>query len=583
MLARLVVPDLGEVDPELALSVFFDNGMAGEFTELALRTAVRDRPKLVAEFGVDDLGVAVNLSSAQLRLGAELLDAVDAALLHADFDPSLLTFEILEDVAAPRKSLITDVVDALRLRGIRISLDDFGTGRSSLEHLLDLEVDEFKLDRRFTASMETDRRAKLAIDALVSFGRSADLRVVVEGVEDEATLQRLQQLGVDWVQGWVFGRPISLGGNRAGSKTDIDLVEDPALDQLLAAMEHRQRSIDTPTRAEAVGFLAQIAAFADYGPLTARVARVRSWLLEIADESHGASDHELAARRLLSDGRPSLAALEFSRSANTAAAAESMLAAQHAVTEGCRLIAAAPVMDESVFRAIGNLARMYGSAGARLVTADLLDMLVASDTPSTSEVRWVCRFESVEHVLEVLEEGGGDEGDLVACNRRLDAMRNLHESLGEHPVCDYFPIGGLEVRALLLNDGIVQARRVFDSQPAPRTREGIAFWLVAEFELAFALGDVQRGYETSRRALAQFDLGGVYEVEKRHVRLRQAQVMSKAGHYAEAFHAQNEVLSADQRSLDELTARVQARALDFDLATFLRDQIGRLTTIGARA
>ncbi|MEA2393156.1 MAG: diguanylate cyclase, partial [Solirubrobacteraceae bacterium] len=105
----------------------------------------------------------------------------------------------------------------LRTLGVRLALDDFGTGWSSLTHLQRLPVDEIKIDRSFVAAMAAEARAAAIVSSTVDLAHAVGLRVVAEGIEDEATWSRLRAVGCDAAQGYYLSRPLPAGELEAGA------------------------------------------------------------------------------------------------------------------------------------------------------------------------------------------------------------------------------------------------------------------------------------------------------------------------------------------------------------------------------
>ena len=114
----------------------------------------------------------------------------------------MLTLEVTETAVLHEPELARAVLDALSSLGVSISIDDFGTGYSSLLWLRLFPVDQVKIDRTFVADTDGDGEAFVA--GVIRLGQSLGLDVVAEGVEDERVLQRLQELGCDLAQGWLF-------------------------------------------------------------------------------------------------------------------------------------------------------------------------------------------------------------------------------------------------------------------------------------------------------------------------------------------------------------------------------------------
>jgi EAL domain-containing protein (putative c-di-GMP-specific phosphodiesterase class I) len=138
----------------------------------------------------------------------ELQQRLRTALQRHGAEPGWLCLEITESAIAhdPQRALQT--LHALKAEGFRLSIDDFGAGQTSLAQLIDLPVDELKLDMLFVRTMDQDADKASMVGALVRMGHDLRLSVVAEGVENAAILQRLRALGCDEAQGWHIGKPM---------------------------------------------------------------------------------------------------------------------------------------------------------------------------------------------------------------------------------------------------------------------------------------------------------------------------------------------------------------------------------------
>ncbi|MEA2320713.1 MAG: diguanylate cyclase [Solirubrobacteraceae bacterium] len=190
----------------------------GAFIALAEQTgAMRDLTRHVVDAALAqcadwrerglDLGVAVNVSAATL-LDAAWADEVGAALARHGVPPSRLRIEVTEDTVMVDPERALALVQGLAGRGVGVSLDDFGTGHSSLALLKHLPVDELKIDRAFIRDLLTDDADAAIVQTVVDLGRRLGLTVVAEGVEDAATLHRLAGAGVAVAQGFHIARPL---------------------------------------------------------------------------------------------------------------------------------------------------------------------------------------------------------------------------------------------------------------------------------------------------------------------------------------------------------------------------------------
>jgi diguanylate cyclase len=151
--------------------------------------------------------MSVNVSASDLQDEA-LVATVAAALLKHDLSPSVLTIEVTETAMMRNPRTAQTVMHALAELGVELAVDDYGTGYSSLEYLLRLPIHEIKLDRTFSADLVDGRRSAAIVRSTVDLTHALGLRLVAEGVEDEATLLVLQELGADLVQGWHLGHPV---------------------------------------------------------------------------------------------------------------------------------------------------------------------------------------------------------------------------------------------------------------------------------------------------------------------------------------------------------------------------------------
>ncbi|CCH85860.1 putative Diguanylate cyclase/phosphodiesterase with PAS/PAC sensor(S) [Modestobacter italicus] len=162
----------------------------------------------VAALPHPDLGVAVNVSARHVRSGA-LVDDVLAALDASGLPASRLVLEITESVLLDDGHVVADL-QLLRRLGVRIAVDDFGTGWSSLAYLVGLPIDVLKMDRQFLADVETDPQRRALCASVLHLGSSLGLAVVVEGVETQAELQLLRDMGHRFIQGFLLARPMDV-------------------------------------------------------------------------------------------------------------------------------------------------------------------------------------------------------------------------------------------------------------------------------------------------------------------------------------------------------------------------------------
>jgi diguanylate cyclase (GGDEF)-like protein len=152
--------------------------------------------------------VAINLSAHQMRQD-DIADRITQALQQHRIHPSLLTCEITETAAMEDTKATQETFRRLGELGAHLSIDDFGTGHSSLAYLRKLPAEELKIDRSFVMDIEHSVDARAIVDAVVKLAHALGLKVVAEGVENPRQQQVLTQMGCDELQGFLFARPMS--------------------------------------------------------------------------------------------------------------------------------------------------------------------------------------------------------------------------------------------------------------------------------------------------------------------------------------------------------------------------------------
>jgi diguanylate cyclase len=204
-LARWQHPSRGILEPAMFLGLVADAGLMGPFTMDVLDQAFIQQARW-SEQGYD-LGVSVNISAASLR-DEELPDKIAALIATHSVLAARITLEITEDcfIADPEQALL--VLERLRALGVKLSIDDFGTGFSSLTYIRRLPVTELKLDRTFLSGASQDKRAVSVIRSTIDLAHSLDLRIVAEGIENLDDLVLVDDLGCDAAQGYLIGRPL---------------------------------------------------------------------------------------------------------------------------------------------------------------------------------------------------------------------------------------------------------------------------------------------------------------------------------------------------------------------------------------
>lgn len=199
-------PTRGLVPPLDFVPLAEETGLILPIGEWVLEVACR-QTKAWRDQGFSELSVAVNLSPVQLQ-DERLLERVDGALERSGLEPTALELEITESCLLEDLPGSLEILSAFRKRGIKISLDDFGTGHSSLSLLCQLPIDALKIDKSFLDQIPANHKERAILDAIVNMGHSLDMEVVAEGVESAEQLQALREAGCDQLQGYFFSRPV---------------------------------------------------------------------------------------------------------------------------------------------------------------------------------------------------------------------------------------------------------------------------------------------------------------------------------------------------------------------------------------
>ncbi|MGV0992781.1 MAG: putative bifunctional diguanylate cyclase/phosphodiesterase [Mycobacterium sp.] len=199
-------PERGLISPAQFLPLLRSHQLMDSVTEFVVSQALDDAQQWCA--AGTSVPVAINLSATSVAM-PDLPERIQRALSQRGLDSSTLAVEITEDLFLEDTERARQVLARLRERGIRVSIDDFGSGYSALWYLRDLPVDEVKLDRRFIAPIVSDPRAAAVVRAVIDLAHVLLLTVVAEGVEDSQTADLLRSYGCDVVQGFYYSPPVA--------------------------------------------------------------------------------------------------------------------------------------------------------------------------------------------------------------------------------------------------------------------------------------------------------------------------------------------------------------------------------------
>ncbi len=205
-LARWDHPAYGLIGPMEFIPLAEDSGLITTLTYRIIEQATAEMASVRA--GTRLVPVAVNLSARMLD-DLELPERIDSIISSSGFSHDRLTLEITESGAMENPSQSMDILVRLCLKEIRLSIDDFGSGHSSLIQLYRLPYSEIKIDHSFVQEVMSKDEAAVIVRSIVNLARNLGLRSVAEGVEDEETVRHLAALGCDVAQGYLFSEPVA--------------------------------------------------------------------------------------------------------------------------------------------------------------------------------------------------------------------------------------------------------------------------------------------------------------------------------------------------------------------------------------
>jgi EAL domain-containing protein (putative c-di-GMP-specific phosphodiesterase class I)/ActR/RegA family two-component response regulator len=205
-LVRWRHPLHGIIPPDQFIGLAEENGLIERLTDWVVSTAAQQAARWRTERGLM-LNVAVNVSARDVE-HLDFPDRLERRCLAAGLDPEFMTIELTETCAMREAMQMMDVLTRLRLKGFKLSIDDFATGYSSLVQLQKMPFSELKIDKSFVMQMTANRGCRVIVEILVDLARKLGLSSVAEGVEDQAALDSLVEIGCDMVQGYYVSRPV---------------------------------------------------------------------------------------------------------------------------------------------------------------------------------------------------------------------------------------------------------------------------------------------------------------------------------------------------------------------------------------
>ncbi|MBQ4878980.1 EAL domain-containing protein [Pseudoalteromonas luteoviolacea] len=206
-LVRWFDDEQGMISPGAFIPIAEEFGLIQQIGHFVLKKACQDLNK-IHSLGYSDVSISVNRSVNEFKVSNNQFDLITEAIENANIPFNSLTVEVTESMATNHYTW--KLLAELREKGVKIALDDFCTGYSSLSHLIENQVDYLKIDKSFVDSLLQDKSKQIMISCLVDMAKQLGIKVIAEGVESETQLSVLNELGCDHIQGYYYSpaRPI---------------------------------------------------------------------------------------------------------------------------------------------------------------------------------------------------------------------------------------------------------------------------------------------------------------------------------------------------------------------------------------
>lgn len=201
-------PTKGLISPAEFIPAAEEFGLISDIGNWVIKCACQQISRWIQETG-HQLSVAVNISADHFQQ-QWFTGLIKQNLASSGLDPTLLHLEVTESVVMNDVSTIIETLNSLRTTGVKVSVDDFGTGYSSLQYLQDLPLDILKIDRAFILSLNTNAPKNSVASTIIYLAKSFGLQTVAEGVETPEQLDCIANLGCDWIQGYLYSKPVPL-------------------------------------------------------------------------------------------------------------------------------------------------------------------------------------------------------------------------------------------------------------------------------------------------------------------------------------------------------------------------------------
>lgn len=205
-LARIKDSDGNFVSPGEFIPVAEKVGLIDKVDGMVFKKAAAFFSSLVKKSGLD-LTLSLNASARHIMKNG-FVDEIRELLENSSISPDQLEIEITESILIDSADKALQCINELRDMGVKLAIDDFGTGYSSLSYLNKIPANLLKIDKSFIDKINANESSKQYVAAIISIGHIMGLDVISEGVEDDEQIEALRSIGCDYVQGYVWGRPM---------------------------------------------------------------------------------------------------------------------------------------------------------------------------------------------------------------------------------------------------------------------------------------------------------------------------------------------------------------------------------------
>lgn len=200
-------PKRGVLSPSYFIEIIEQNDLINELGKFVFREAC-NQLIIWHKLGYKDLSISINISTKQLEENS-FLSFIEHILKTTQIDAKYICFEITERMLINPTAKITNILSALRKKGIKIIIDDFGTKYSSLNYLYCFPIDGIKIDKSFIGNMHDNNKERIILKNVVNLAHEISLDVVAEGVETREQLRYMEKINCYNIQGYLFGQPVN--------------------------------------------------------------------------------------------------------------------------------------------------------------------------------------------------------------------------------------------------------------------------------------------------------------------------------------------------------------------------------------